>query len=117
MSALRELMDEALALNDPARRGDELCVLVDEMLGHNQEQTGYMMHKEAVALLQKLANALAKTSVDDAALETAKKKKFESYASMAQEKVDHVQAANQNVNNIRKAVRASHGSFLAGNFT
>ena len=115
MNNFQDLLKEVEREEDPVKRGDHLCFLIDQMLGNNPEQKGYMRAEGSLIMLEQLEQML-NGLLSDNTLEMPKRKKFESYASMARDKINNVRLAEKNIETRRQIVRKSQGSFLAGSY-
>ena|SRR3989338_2861845 len=114
MDGFRDFLAEAKSEEDPIKRGDHYCFLIDQMLGNNTEKKGYIRTEESFEILEELKTALDVVLEENPKLELPKRKKFESYGSMAEDRVLDFHKARANIKLTREFVKKSQGGFLAG---
>lgn len=120
MKPLDEQVDAIVQLlheldEDPgnAEKGDNICYLIDEIWGKNTER-GLLNKEGSLESLEELSHALKELIADAGdGLHPNKRKKFEAYISMVDDRIRSNVTLIENRQRLEAARQRTHGDFSA----
>ncbi|MSR87354.1 hypothetical protein EXS70_04265 [Candidatus Peribacteria bacterium] len=121
IEAAEDLLRGALQKKNPEDVGNDVCAIVDEILGPaaaevegGSRRTGLMNKEGAVDMLEQLRKILQNT-VDEHGdeLPPEGRKKFQERIALLSRRIQSAKSAQKNVEDMRTAIRKSAGGFKA----
>ena len=114
VQAAMDLFRDVSDTTQDVELGDSICSLMDEILGRNAEQVGMLNSPNAMDALEQMTEALREVILIDG-LNVSKRKKFESYISMVEERMHRNRIASENNERIASGISSTRGGFSGFN--